>query len=144
MDRPKVISKSRKKIPLWAWAFWALPFLLVFTSYLFIFKDLPSPAKLAQYNIPISTKIYDRSGKLLFDIFADQNRSPVPLSEMPKYLQQATISIEDKNFYQHQGVNIIGGMLRALTADITHGQLQGGSTITQQLVKYALLTPEST
>jgi 1A family penicillin-binding protein len=144
MDRPKVISKSRKKIPLWAWAFWTLPFLLVFTSYLLIFKDLPSPAKLAQYNIPISTKIYDRSGKLLFDIFADQNRSPVPLSEIPKSLQQATISIEDKNFYQHQGVNVIGGMLRALTADITHGQLQGGSTITQQLVKSALLSPERT
>jgi penicillin-binding protein 1C len=109
-----------------------------------IFKDLPSPAKLAQYNIPISTKIYDRNGKLLFDIFADQNRSPVPLSEMPKNLQEATISIEDKNFYKHQGVNIVGGILRALATDITHGQLQGGSTITQQLVKSALLSPERT
>lgn len=137
-------GKRRKKIPRWAWAFWALPFLLVLMSYLLIFKDLPSPAKLAQYNIPISTKIYDRNGELLFDIYADQNRSPVPLSEIPKYLQQATISIEDKNFYQHQGVNIIGGMLRALAADITRGQLQGGSTITQQLVKSALLSPERT
>jgi len=121
---------SRKKLPRWAWAFWALPILLVLISYLLIFKDLPSPAKLAQYNIPISTKIYDRNGSLLFDIFADQNRSPVPLAEIPKNLQEATISIEDKNFYQHQGVNIIGGILRALAADITHGQLQGGSTIT--------------
>lgn len=136
--------KSRKSLPRWAWAFWALPVLLVLTSYLLIFKDLPSPAKLAQYNIPISTKIYDRNGKLLFDIFADQNRSPVPLSEMPKNLQEATISIEDKNFYKHQGVNIVGGILRALATDITHGQLQGGSTITQQLVKSALLSPERT
>ncbi|MCX6792109.1 MAG: PBP1A family penicillin-binding protein [Candidatus Gottesmanbacteria bacterium] len=136
--------KPGKKIPRWAWAFWALPVLLVLTSYLLIFKDLPSPAKLAQYNIPISTKIYDRNGKLLFDIFADQNRSPVPLSEIPKNLQEATISIEDKNFYTHQGVNVIGGILRALATDITHGQLQGGSTITQQLVKSALLSPERT
>jgi penicillin-binding protein 1C len=144
MHRSVAVSRTRKKIPRWAWAFWALPVLLVLTSYLLIFKDLPSPAKLAQYNIPISTKIYDRNGGLLFDIFADQNRSPVPLSEIPKNLQEATISIEDKNFYQHQGVNIIGGVLRALAADITHGQLQGGSTITQQLVKSALLSPERT
>ena len=136
--------KSRKKIPRWAWAFWALPFFLVLTSYILIFKDLPSPTKLGSYDIPISSKIYDRTGGLLFDIFADQNRSPVPLSEIPKNLQEATISIEDKNFYQHQGVNIIGGVLRALAADITHGQLQGGSTITQQLVKSALLSPERT
>jgi 1A family penicillin-binding protein len=144
MKRSVAVSKSRKKNPRWAWTFWALPILLVLTSYLLIFKDLPSPAKLAQYNTHISTKIYDRSGKLLFDIFADQNRSPVPLSEIPKVLQHATIAIEDKNFYQHQGVNIIGGVLRALAADITHGQLQGGSTITQQLVKSALLSPERT
>ena len=142
--RVHVIPKSRKKIPRWAWAFWALPVLLVLTSYVLIFKDLPSPAKLAQYNIPISTKMYDSKGKLLFDIFADQNRSPVPLSEIPKNIQQATISIEDKDFYKHQGVNIIGGILRALAADITRGQLQGGSTITQQLVKSALLSPQRT
>lgn len=142
--RVSVHPKSRKKIPQWTWAFWLLPFLLVLTSYLLIFKDLPSPAKLAQYNIPISTKIYDSGGNLLFDIFADQNRTPVPLSEIPKNIQQATISIEDKDFYKHQGVNVIGGMLRALAADITRGQLQGGSTITQQLVKSALLSPERT
>ncbi len=142
--RTKATPKFRRSFPRWAWAFWALPVLLVLTSYLLIFKDLPSPAKLAQYNIPISTKIYDRNGKLLFDIFADQNRSPVPLSEIPKSLQEATISIEDKNFYKHQGINLIGGMLRALAVDITHGQLQGGSTITQQLVKSALLSPERT
>ncbi len=137
--------KSRtKKLPRWAWAFWLLPFLLVLTSYLLIFKDIPSPAKLGSYDIPISSKIYDRNGKLLFDIFADQNRTPVPLTEIPIYVQQATIAIEDKDFYKHQGINPVGGMLRALTATITRQQLQGGSTITQQLVKSALLSPERT
>lgn len=138
------VGKSKKSLPRITYAFWLIPFFLVLISYLLIFKDLPSPTRLAQYNTPIATKIYDRSGKLLFDIFADENRTPVPLSEMPKVLQQATIAIEDKNFYQHKGINIIGGMLRAITANITRGQLQGGSTITQQLVKSALLTPERT
>lgn len=128
----------------WVYAFWVLPFALIMLSYVLIFKDLPSPSNLGQYNVPISTKIYDRNGKLLFDIFADQNRTPVPLSEIPKQLQEATVSIEDKNFYTHQGINIVGGMLRAFVADITHGETQGGSTITQQLVKSELLTPDRT
>ena len=127
-----------------AYAFWLLPFALVLASYIVIFRDLPSPTRLAAYDIPISTKIYDRSGKLLFDIFAEQNRTPVPLSEIPKVLQEATIAIEDKNFYNHQGVNVIGGLLRAFIADLRHQQLQGGSTITQQLVKSELLSPERT
>ncbi len=122
--------------------FWLLPITLILTSYLLIFKDLPSPTRLGQYTMASATKVYDRNGKLLFDIFADQNRTPVPLSQIPKYLQQATIAIEDKEFYKHRGINLIGGMMRALVATVTRRQLQGGSTITQQLVKSALLTPQ--
>lgn len=117
---------------------------VAFIVYLFVFKDLPSPEKLGSYDIPLSTKIYDRNGVLLFDIFADENRTYVPLADIPKQLQQATIAIEDKNFYQHGGVNPIGGILRAAVATVTGRQLQGGSTITQQLVKSALLSPERT
>ena len=124
--------------------FWLLPIGLILFVYISIFKDLPSPTKLGSYDIPLATKIYDRNGTLLFDIFTDQNRSLVPLSEIPKYVQEATIAIEDKDFYKHQGVNPIGGMLRAIIATITGKQLQGGSTITQQLVKSALLTPKRT
>lgn len=124
--------------------FWLLPFAMILLSYLLILKDLPSPARLANYDIPISTKIYDRNGKLLFDIFADQNRSPVALSQIPKYVQEATIAIEDKDFYKHKGISPIGGMLRAVAATVTGGKIQGGSTITQQLVKSALLSPERT
>lgn len=112
--------------------------------YITIFKDLPSPNKLGSFDIPLSTKIYDRNGILLFDIFAEENRTYVPLSEIPKYLQQATIAIEDKDFYRHGGINPIGGILRAAIATITGNQLQGGSTLTQQLVKSALLSPERT
>ncbi|MCL4360300.1 transglycosylase domain-containing protein [Patescibacteria group bacterium] len=124
--------------------FWLLPIAMIAFSYLTIFKDLPSPTKLGAYDIPISTKIYDRNGTLLYDIYANQNRSTVPLSQIPGYVRDATISIEDKNFYTHGGINPIGGMLRAMVATVTGGQLQGGSTITQQLVKSALLTPERT
>ncbi len=112
--------------------------------YFFIFKDLTSPTKLGEYDIPLATKIYDRNGTLLFDIFAEENRTYIPLSDIPLHLQQATIAIEDKTFYQHQGVNPIGGILRAAIATITGRQLQGGSTITQQLVKNALLSSERT
>lgn len=134
------IRKRRRK-QLW---FWLLPLGLIALSYIFILKDLPSPSKLGRYDIPLSTKIYDRNGKLLFDIYAEQNRTPVPLSDIPEYVQQATIAIEDKDFYRHGGINPIGGMLRAFYATITGKRLQGGSTITQQLVKSALLTPERT
>lgn len=137
----KLGIKKKRRRQLW---FWLIPLALVVLSYLLILKDLPSPTKLGRYDIPLSTKIYDRNGSLLFDIFADQNRTPVPLSDIPDHVRQATIAIEDKDFYKHQGINPIGGVLRALSATITGHRLQGGSTITQQLVKSALLTPERT
>lgn len=131
----------QKKLP---WAFWLIPLGLIVTFYFMFLHDLPTPYSLGAYNIPLSTKIYDRNGILLFDIFADENRTYIPLSDIPKHVQQATIAIEDKNFYEHQGINPLGGILRAFVASITKQKLQGGSTITQQLVKSALLTPERT
>jgi 1A family penicillin-binding protein len=127
-----------------AYAFWLLPLSFILVFYFTILKDLPSPQKLGVYDIPLATKIYDRKGVLLFDIFTDQNRSLVPLATIPKYVQQATIAIEDKDFYKHGGINPIGGLLRAASATIFGKKLQGGSTITQQLVKSALLTPQRT
>ncbi|HUD19372.1 MAG TPA: transglycosylase domain-containing protein [Patescibacteria group bacterium] len=126
------------------WAFWLLPLIMIFMVYVLILKDLPSPTSLGKYDIPLATKIYDRNGKLIYDIFADQNRTAVPLSEIPKYLQEATISIEDKDFYHHAGINPVGGVLRAIAAMVTRHEVQGGSTITQQLVKLALLSSQQT
>lgn len=140
---PKKIA-GRKLAKRAGYMFWLLPLSLVVASYLLIFKDLPSPTKLGRYDIPLATKIYDRHGQLLFDIFADENRTAVPLTEIPVYLRQATIAIEDKDFYKHQGINPIGGILRAISSSIARKRLEGGSTITQQLVKSALLTPERT
>lgn len=124
--------------------FWLFPALLIGVFYWFILRDLPSPTKLGRYDVPLATKVYDRNGNLLFDIFVGENRSPVPLSDIPKHVRDATIAIEDKTFYTHAGINPVGGIIRAIYASILNKKLQGGSTITQQLVKSALLTPERT
>ncbi|MCG2692124.1 transglycosylase domain-containing protein, partial [Microgenomates group bacterium] len=108
-----------------------------------IFRDLPSPAKLSSDEFPVSTKILDRRGKLLYEIYADQNRTPIQLTNLPDYVKQATIAIEDKNFYKHHGF-AWEGITRAFLNIIFKKNLQGGSTITQQLVKTTLLTPERT
>ncbi len=107
-------------------------------------KDLPSPVNLNKPSAyPISTKILDRNGELLYEIYSDQNRTPIKLEDLPDYVKEATIAIEDKNFYTHHGFDS-GGILRALYKTATGQRLEGGSTITQQLVKVALLTPERT
>ncbi|GIW64984.1 MAG: hypothetical protein KatS3mg092_0917 [Patescibacteria group bacterium] len=120
--------------------------LIFFTYQTYIFlKSLPSPKNIGKINYQLSTHIYDRNGKILYEIYRDQNRTPISLSQLPKYVIQATIAIEDKDFYNHKGVDLIGGVLRAIKENIFNkGGIQGGSTITQQLVKSALLSPERT
>ncbi|KKP94844.1 MAG: Penicillin-binding protein, 1A family [Candidatus Levybacteria bacterium GW2011_GWA2_36_13] len=111
--------------------------------YIFILKDLPSPTNLESPNSPQSTQIYDRKGRLLYTLYSSKNRTNVPLSEIPIYVQTATIASEDKDFYHHGAVDF-RGIARSLFVITTKKQLQGGSTLTQQLVKNSLLTPERT
>ena len=120
-----------------------LVIILVYQGYLFIIR-LPSPNDIGRINYSLSTHILDRNGKLLYEIYREQNRTPVKITELPSYIYQAAIAIEDKVFYRHKGVSIIGGVLRALKEMAITKNIQGGSTITQQLVKSALLTPERT
>lgn len=110
--------------------------------YIFI-SDLPTLDKLSVSEIPQTTKLYDRNGNLLYEFYSGQNRTIVSLNTLPEYLKQATIAIEDQNFYSHPGFDI-RGISRAILANLTKDYLQGGSTITQQLIKSALLTPETT
>ncbi len=124
-------------------------FLLGFvTFFLFIFTpfwiktqldQLPDPHLLAARDIPVSTKIYDRSGILLYSFYNNENRTIVSLSDLPTFVPAAHIAIEDKNFYYHPGFDP-SAIVRAALADTP----QGGSTITQQLIKLVLLTPEKT
>lgn len=114
-------------------------------SYFFIFKDLPAASELKNLNaIPFSTHMYDRNGKMLYEIYRDQNRTPVQLNALKPYIYQASVAIEDKDFYTHKGISLTSGILRALKELVLRQTLQGGSTITQQLVKNALLSSERT
>lgn len=119
--------------------------LFVFLPLLFVIfiQELPNPKQLGLQLAPLTTKIYDRNGALLFQFYASQNRTAIPLSSVPKHLREATIAIEDKNFYKNSGFDI-AAIIRAGITDLSGQPLQGGSTITQQLIKSTLLTPEIT
>jgi 1A family penicillin-binding protein len=105
--------------------------------------QLPSPQTLNSSNSPLTTQIFDRNGKLLYRIYDGKNRSLIEIDQLPKDLVNATIAIEDKNFWAHPGVDLYG-ITRAGVNFFKGGDLQGGSTITQQLIKNTLLTPERT
>ncbi len=118
--------------------------LILFTGLLFAWyaKDLPRPDKVQRVE-GLSTVILDRNGENLYDVFENQNRIPVLFADIPQYLRDATVAVEDKEFYQHQGLST-AGIARALVRTIFFRDFQGGSTLTQQLVKNALLTQERT
>ncbi len=115
---------------------------IILALFVWIFWGLPNPATISDRQ-PISTKLLDRNGKLIYEIFTEKRRTPITLDQMPDFLKKATISIEDKDFYKHGGFSITG-IARAAYKTIFKQNLQGGSTLTQQLVKYSLLTPERT
>jgi len=110
-----------------------------------ILHNLPSPNHLIQRIPSLTTQIYDRNGTLLYKIYRQQNRTLVRLNEIPSRLIEATLAIEDKEFYSHKGLSL-RGILRALKHNLLHPSDPpiGGSTITQQLVKNTLLTSEKT
>lgn len=117
---------------------------LLCALFLWFSKDLPSPDKINAKISAQSTQIFDRNGKLLYEIHGDQNRILASWDEIPKNVKNATIAVEDKSFYKHGGFSIFG-IARAFTGVITHNSSEGGgSTITQQFVKNALLTNEHT
>lgn len=118
-------------------------FFLLFLPILFLIfiQELPNPKSLGLKEFAQATKIYDRNGKLLYQIYATQNRTYIPLSQIPENLRNATIAIEDKNFYLNSGFDLFA-IIRAVIADLRGEPLQGASTITQQLIKSTLLTPE--
>ncbi|MFA7309869.1 MAG: transglycosylase domain-containing protein, partial [Candidatus Paceibacterota bacterium] len=110
-----------------------------------IFTPIPSIDNFENRAVSQSTKIYDRTGNIvLYDVHGNMRRTAVSLDNISPYIQKATIAIEDASFYQHHGFRPLA-FLRAVFADITTGSYgQGGSTITQQVVKNALLTQDKT
>lgn len=107
--------------------------------------DLPNIDNFDERRVAQSTKILDRTGEIvLYDIHGDYKRTVVPFDQISDYLKKATIAIEDQDFYEHGGIKI-SAIIRAIVTNISEGNLlggQGGSTITQQVIKNALLTTD--
>ncbi len=109
-------------------------------------RDLPNPDKLTDRQVAQSTKIYDRTGThLLYEIFANEKRTLVDLNDIPKNLVNGVIATEDTTFFQHKGVRPLSILRSIVYGLIGKGTIGGGaSTLTQQLVKNAILTNEKT
>src|SRR3989344_2257858 len=107
--------------------------------------EIPALDSFAKRKVVESTKIYDRTGEvLLYDVNQDIRRTVVPFDKISRNTKNATIAIEDREFYEHNGIQI-KSILRAFFANTTSlGFSQGGSTITQQVVKVSLLSPKKT
>lgn len=117
--------------------------IVVFAFYVQIDQSLPSVEALRNYHPPLVTDVYSADGKLMAEFFV-QRRYLVSLSELPPYVVKAFIAAEDARFFEHGGVDMVG-IFRAAIKDLAAGQIvQGGSTITQQVVKSLLLTPQKT
>ena len=115
--------------------------LVVVLLFMWYSRGLPDPGKV-QRQSGYSTEILDRTGEtVLYDVISDQDRRFTPISDVPQYLKDATVSVEDKDFYKHKGFDPLG-YLRIVKNVIFNHRLIGGSTITQQLVKTVLLTNE--
>lgn len=107
-------------------------------------RDLPDPNKLIDRQVAQSTKIYDRTGEtLLYEISGDQKRTIIQLEDLPDHVFQAVIALEDKTFYEHSGFNY-RRLAYAVFKKLTGSYGPGASTLTSQLVKNAILTPERT
>ena len=119
--------------------------IMLLGAFAWISKDLPDPNSLTIREVPQSTKIYDNTGEnLLYEIAGDEKRTLVTLDQIPEYMVWATITAEDRSFYEHSGIDY-KGIMRAIFVDvITLSKSQGASTITQQLVKNAILSNEKT
>ena len=108
-------------------------------------RNLPDAEEITQRSVIESTKIYDRTGEvLLYEIHGEEKRTVIPFEDIPDFVKQATISVEDNAFYSHPAFDW-RGIVRSIFTDIIRGGVvQGGSTITQQLAKKAFLSDEKT
>jgi penicillin-binding protein 1C len=119
--------------------------IMLFAAVLYYSTTIPSIQEISSQQISQSTKIYDRTGTvLLYDVNSGEKRTVVPFDQIPQSLKDATIAIEDQDFYNEPAFDI-KGILRAFYVDITtHSLAEGGSTITQQLARTAFLTLNQT
>jgi len=145
--RPKAgrrlkIKFNLKKTLTWLFRLFAIGVFAMAMLFLYYAKDLPDPNKLLDRQVPESTKIFARDNSLLYEIHGEYKRTLVNLDQISLDLKNATVAVEDKDFYKHGGISFTG-IARAIVVDILSGKKsQGGSTITQQFVKKSILTDD--
>jgi len=143
-QRKRFKKITKKKIILLILALLAAMAVIGFLAILWISRDLPNPNQLTNREVAQSTKIYDRTGEnILYEISGDQKRTLVPLQDIPANVKNATIAVEDKNFYNH-GAFSVWAMFRTVVTNVIYNRSAGGSTLTQQFVKNAVLSNEKT
>ena len=144
----RVTSSLRKKLVKlgsWILILGLLGIVALLGVFIYFAKDLPSPEAVAKRAIAQSTKIYDRTGtNLLYDLHGEEKRTLININDLPAYVIDATLAAEDDDFYNHFGVDF-KSIARAAWSNLKNRRVsQGGSTITQQLIKNSILSPERT
>ena len=144
------VRRRRRRIPIPSRL---VPILLTLAGALFLFsagtvlwwsKDLPNPQNIDDRRVTESTKIFDRTGEHLLYEIGDVHRTTVSLDVISRHLRQATLAAEDDQFYEHHGLDFFGIARGLVLKPLTGKRVQGGSTITQQLIKNSILTSERT
>jgi membrane peptidoglycan carboxypeptidase len=149
--------KRRRFVFTWKKLFlWLLGCFIIFTIgvssvFAYYVRDLPNPKKLENRPIIQSTEIFDRNGKSLYSIHGEENRTVVKGTDINPFIKEATVAVEDSDFYGHHGISF-KGLARAILGHIPFAKrffpatelTGGGSTITQQYIKNALLTRDAT
>jgi 1A family penicillin-binding protein len=145
------IKKTRKhlgkySLKNWIFLFVGLGIIVVGITVIWVSTlRLPDFKSFTERKIQSSTKIYDRTGKiLLYDVHQDIKRTVIPYENMGVNIKNATVAIEDSEFYQHKGIRVTSIIRATIWAKLTGKRVQGGSTITQQLIKNTLLTQQRT
>ena len=137
--KPKLTWRSAGKYALWSLAGFVLLIVFLFAWYS---KDLPTPGKLKNLVSASSTRLFDRNMNPLYTISGEKKRIIIDKSEIPEVVKNATIAVEDRGFYNHAGIDP-KAVARSIFVDtITRKKSQGGSTITQQLIKNTVLNNE--
>jgi len=142
-NRKKKVKKVIKSLVTLAVWFFVVGIIVFLSYFIYLQRTIPDPETLISRKVGESTKIYDSTGTvLLYDIHGEEKRTIIPWEDITSYVKWATLASEDSDFYKHRGVDF-NGIARAFLKNLMEGGIsQGGSTITQQLVKKALLGDE--
>ena len=139
-----MLSKATRVVMFWAIVFFVFVItpILGVSLYIYMIMDtLPPIEEISQFKYSEPMKIYDRNGDIIAEL-GQERRYPVPYASLPSFLGKAVVAVEDSRFYLHNGVDLVG-ITRAFVANVKAGRIvQGGSTLTQQLVKILYLNPE--